>query len=272
MATIATFPTNIAQFVQNLPDLSRFSLTNLFSRKEETALDRAFAQFSEQYRNEVDALFDEHFLSHAGEPILNDFAAGKLNRHEAATRLAQVWSDQLGSVSGETRKRRIRDVSMAADALLSWFEIELERAQVIDRAAAGEGTNEGTQSPTLTIEATVTAPGTINLSATGKLNADSYMDMVYTVQEHYQRGARTLELDLANVTDIQMSGIYALHCAAKIFRGEIYPSREYGIAGLRHMVEENLAAGRQKQLRLRSVNEAMAERLEQAGIYEVYAS
>jgi hypothetical protein len=118
MTSIATFPTTIAQFVQTLPSLSGFNVTSLFSRKQETALDRAFARFSDHYRNEVDALFDEHFLSHAGEPILNDFAANKLSRHEAATRLAQVWSDQLGPVSGETRKRRIRDVTMAADALL----------------------------------------------------------------------------------------------------------------------------------------------------------
>ena len=83
MTSIATFPTTIAQFVQTLPTISGFNFTNLFSRKQETALDRAFAQFSEHYRNEVDALFDEHFLSHAGEPILNDFAADKLSRHEA---------------------------------------------------------------------------------------------------------------------------------------------------------------------------------------------
>lgn len=271
MTSITTFP-NIAQFVQTLPTISGFNFTSLFSRKQETALDRAFAQFSDHYRNEVDALFDEHFLSHAGEPILNDFTADKLNRHEAATRLAQAWSDQLGPIGGETRKRRIRDVAMAADALLSRFEIELGRAQAVEQATAVDKTTVEISSSTLTIEATEVEPGTVKLSASGKLNADSYMEMVSKVQDLYQRGARTLELDLANVTDVQMSGLYALHCAAKIFRGEIFPGREYGIAGLRHMAEENLAAGHHTQVRLNSVNDAIVARLEQAGIYEVYAS
>ena len=92
------------------------------------------------------------------------------------------------------------------------------------------------------------------------------------MQELYQRGARTLELDLGNVTDIQLSGVYALHAAAKIFRGESYPNRQCGLAGLRHMVEENLAAGCKEQLHLNGVNSAIAQRLEQAGIYEVYAA
>ena len=141
MTSITTFP-NIAQFVQTLPTISGFNFTNLFSRNQETALDRAFAQFSEHYRNEVDALFDEHFLSHAGEPILNDFAADKLSRHQAATRLAQVWSDQLGPVRGEIRKRRIRDVAMAADALMCRFEFELGRTQAIDRTESVDETTE----------------------------------------------------------------------------------------------------------------------------------
>jgi len=280
MTSIATFPTTIAQFLQNLPSLSAASITNPFNRKQETAIDRAFAEFSKHYRNEVDALFDEHFLSHAGEPILSKFAAGNIDRHDAATALAQVWSDHLGPVSGETRRRRIRDVTMAADALLNRFEIELGRPQLIDRAEMSVETSaetngeaaEETSSPSLVIKAIEMTPGSVKLSATGKLDADSYMDMVNKAEDLYQRGARNLELDLADLTDVHMSGLYALHCAAKIFRGEVYPSREYGIAGLRQMVEENLDAGLNDRLRLLSVNSAIVERLQQAGIYAVYSS
>ncbi len=271
MTSIATFPTTLAQFVQNLPGLSSFDVMSLFSSKEETALNRAFAQFYSNYRNEVDALFDEHFLTHAGEPILNDFVAYKLDRHEAATQLAQVWSDQLGPVSGETRRRRIRDVAMAADALLKWFQIELGRPQVIDHVERAEETGIESSSQTLTLTAVETAPGTVHLSAAGKLNADSYMEMIHKAQEHYRRGVRNLELDLGNITDVQMSGLYALHCIAKIFRGEEYPDRSYGIAGLRNMVEDNLTAGVHDQLRLCAINSAITKRLEKAGIYEVYA-
>ncbi len=161
---------------------------------------------------------------------------------------------------------------MAADALLKWFEIELGRPQVIDHVERAAETEMEPSSQTLTLEAVETAPGTVQLSAAGKLNADSYMEMVRKAQQQYQNGARNLELDLNKVTDIQMSGLYALHCIAKIFRGENYPSRQHGIAGLRHMAEENLAAGVQDHLRLCSVNTAIAKRLEKAGIYEVYAA
>ena len=106
------------------------------------------------------------------------------------------------------------------------------------------------------------AHGTVKLSVAGKLNTDSYMDMVYKVQDLYRRGTQNLELDLADVTDVQMSGLYALHCTAKIFRGEVYPNRELGIAGLRHMVEDNLDAGLNDRLRLLSVNGAIVKRLQ----------
>ncbi len=101
MTSMATFPTTIAQFVQDLPGLSAFDVTRLFSSKKETAFERAYTQFSSQYRNEVDALFDEHFLTHTGEPILNDFIAYKLDRHEAAAAIGAGLVRPVGA--GERR-------------------------------------------------------------------------------------------------------------------------------------------------------------------------
>ena len=89
-------------------------------------------------------------------------------------------------------------------------------------------------------------------------------------QRLYQQGIRRLTLDLGDVDQVNLSGIYALHATAKVFSGASYPSSDYGMAGLRHMVEENLEAGVHENIRLQSIHPQIASQLQQTGITKIF--
>ena len=127
MLSINTLPTTIFRFTDSLPffniDLKRLTRPGLHS---DAALHSAYAKFAERYGNWVDSHFDEHFLAHGGAAILSDFAGGKVQRHEAAARLAHAWDSQMGPVRSVVRKHRMVDAAMAADSLLGWYDAALQ--------------------------------------------------------------------------------------------------------------------------------------------------
>lgn len=106
----------------------------------------------------------------------------------------------------------------------------------------------------------------------GVLDRKSYYEFLMQTKRLYHDGISNLTLDMTNVIQVDLSGIYALHAAAKIFRGEQYPRYEYGYAGLRHMVEENLQVVPHQHIRLTGVNEHVQKTLEQAGVTELFGA
>ena len=72
------------------------------------------------------------------------------------------------------------------------------------------------------------AQNAVTLIANGILDRKSYRQFLMQTQRLYQQGVRNLTLDLATMSQIDLSGVYALHAVAKIFRGELYPRYEYG--------------------------------------------
>lgn len=129
MLSVNTIPTTIFRFTESLPfvnfDFGRLTRPGFHA---DAALHSAYAEFAERYGNWVDSHFDEHFLAHGGAAILSDFAGGRINRHEAAARLAHAWDSQMGPVRNVVRKRRMVDAAMAADSLLGWYETALRGA------------------------------------------------------------------------------------------------------------------------------------------------
>jgi hypothetical protein len=63
-------------------------------------------------------------------------------------------------------------------------------------------------------------------------------------------GALEIVADLRAVEQIEMSGLFALHCLALTLRGKRVPDPTEGWHALRTAAEENLAAGCCEQVRL----------------------
>jgi len=54
----------------------------------------------------------------------------------------------------------------------------------------------------------------------GELDTSSYSELVNTAQALYSAGARSLLLDLTDLTFISSAGIASIHIVTKMFRGE----------------------------------------------------
>lgn len=269
MISATTVPTTIARFADALPliniDLSRFVRND--SIKDE-ALAQAYRQFSERYGNWVEASFDEAFLTHDGATIIQQYAARRLERHEAAIALARAWAGQLGPVRSSERKRRTVDATMAADNLLRWYDSELTGVPMAEPATDAPAAAESALS--LFVDVSAKRPNTAHVEAGGVLDRNSCDLFLAQTQQLYQQGVRSLTLDLGDVTELTLSGVYALHGAAKIFNGERHVESEYGLAGLRHMAEENLEAGVHEHIRLLDVHPSIIGKLEQTGVAEMF--
>lgn len=275
MISATTVPTTIARFADSLPfvniDLSRFIRANTIA---DEALRSAYAHFSNEYRNLVDASFNETFLASDGASIIESFAAGRIDRHEAAIGLASLWDSRLDPVRTAERKHRIADAAMAADSLLCQYDAALKGTSEEDATSIPEDAESHASTSDANLALTVDVDEGLSRSATvavaGALNKDSCHHFLTQAQQLYQQGVRRLTLDLSGVTEVELSGVYALHATAKVFHGESYPHHEYGFAGLRHMVEENLAAGVHDKVRLTAINERIANKLEQSGVAEIF--
>src|SRR5688500_4829764 len=91
------------------------------------ALARAFARFMARYRTWAEALFDLHFLTHRGAPILARYA--QTGRGTAARELADAWAEQFGpGLRGERRVRRVQQLTPVAAHFLHM----LDAAQKVD--------------------------------------------------------------------------------------------------------------------------------------------
>lgn len=277
MINATAVPSSIASRLPYINiDLSRFMGNDAIV---DTHLRDAYAQFSTTYGNLVDAEFNEDFLANAGTPTIRSYVAGKLDRHEAAIELANLWDSALVPVGSVERKRRIADATMAADRLLHWYDaersghsmvVEPPVVSVIETPAAPTPVVFAEGKLCLSIDRSAEEAKSAHISAQGVMDRGSSHMFLAQTQRLYQQGIRRLTLDLGDVDQVNLSGIYALHATAKVFNGASYPSSEYGMAGLRHMVEENLEAGVHENIRLQSIHPHIAGQLQQTGITKIF--
>lgn len=73
----------------------------------------------------------------------------------------------------------------------------------------------------------------------GELDASNYELVIDAVRQAYGRGARGLVLDFASVSFMASSGLFALHSAVRIMRGETPPDPESGWGALHEMSDDD---------------------------------
>ncbi len=98
----------------------------------------------------------------------------------------------------------------------------------------------------------------------GELDASNFEQVIAAVQSSYAEGARGLVLDLSGLTFMASSGLFALHSAVRIMRGETPPDPEAGWGALHEMAGDEHAAAR--NVRLAAVQEPIGRVLERTGM------
>lgn len=80
------------------------------------------------------------------------------------------------------------------------------------------------------------------LTLDGELDASNYERVIDSVRDAYGSGARGLVFDFAGLSFMASSGLFALHSAVRIMRGETPPDPESGWGALHDMADDHDAA------------------------------
>ena len=246
MMSITSFSTNIARFL---------GLPHVASRPQDIDHDKvikaAYRRYTKLRPSLSETLFDGAFLEDAGRTHVVTYMTGQVDRHAAAIALSQSWMQTLPPMRAAARKRLAADSVLAADSFL--MQVDAIR-------------HMGIMAPIIPLPAElaleIDQEGAVaTVSVTGVLNARSYQAFLARIEALYAAGSRVLVLDVTKVTDLQLSGIYALHSVAHIFRGVPVAPQKDSPSQLRHMSEANLAVGRSERIVLTCANPALREAL-----------
>src|SRR5215216_5037226 len=69
------------------------------------------------------------------------------------------------------------------------------------------------------------------------LDASCYQEVITATKQVYASGELEIVVDLRNVQQIELSGLFALHCIALIMRGKTVPDPAHGWHALRTAAE-----------------------------------
>jgi anti-anti-sigma factor len=108
------------------------------------------------------------------------------------------------------------------------------------------------------------SPSVTVVALDGELDASNYEKVIDVVREAYAAGARGLVIDMAKLTFMASSGLFALHSALRIMRGETPPDPEMGWGALHEMSHDHDTAA--ANVRLAGAQEAIARVLERTGM------
>ena len=79
----------------------------------------------------------------------------------------------------------------------------------------------------------------------GKLDSNSFQNLITQAKVVFNGGARHLLLDMTKLTYISSAGIVALHSIAKLFRGESLPNADAGWNTIRSLEKERVGGAQQ---------------------------
>jgi anti-anti-sigma factor len=102
----------------------------------------------------------------------------------------------------------------------------------------------------------------------GELDASNYEKVIDIVRDAYTRGSRGLVLDLSKLSFMASSGLFALHSALRIMRGETPPDPEAGWGALHEMSQDHEGAA--ANVRLAAPQEAIARVLDRTGMASLF--
>jgi anti-anti-sigma regulatory factor len=87
------------------------------------------------------------------------------------------------------------------------------------------------------------------LRPAGRLDGQTYQQLIECARGEYQAGARSILLDLDELAYISSAGVVALHTVALMLRGEALPDPEQGWNALKSL-DRTRVGGVQKNLKL----------------------
>jgi anti-anti-sigma factor len=107
------------------------------------------------------------------------------------------------------------------------------------------------------------------IALAGELDASNYEQVIDVVRNEYAAGTRALVLDLSGLTFMASSGLFALHSAVRIMRGETPPDPEEGWGALHQMAQDHDAQA--SSVRLAAAQEPIARVLDRTGMLRLFA-
>lgn len=107
------------------------------------------------------------------------------------------------------------------------------------------------------------------LKLDGRLDSQSYYELIAKAQELYNAGACDFLLDLSDLTYISSSGLVALCSVAMIARGEKLPNNEAGPSVTRPIVHST-EAGTQKHFKLLNPRSEVTHILDVVGLTTLF--
>jgi hypothetical protein len=103
------------------------------------------------------------------------------------------------------------------------------------------------------------------LRAHGNLDCFTYQDLIAKSQEIYNQGYKDLILDIHEVSQIGISGLFALYSVAMLFQGERPANPEEGWAGL-YTMSRHLKGNLSSHFKVLRPQEEIKKALIEAGV------
>jgi anti-anti-sigma factor len=121
---------------------------------------------------------------------------------------------------------------------------------------------------TIDVERVGGSPSVTVVALDGELDASNYEQVIDVVRTEYADGARGLVFDLSGLTFMASSGLFALHSAVRIMRGETPPDPEGGWGALHEMSRDHDAEA--PNVRIAGAQDAIARVLERTGMTRIF--
>jgi anti-anti-sigma factor len=102
----------------------------------------------------------------------------------------------------------------------------------------------------------------------GELDASNYEQVIEVVRDAYAEGVRGLVFDISNLSFMASSGLFALHSAVRIMRGETPPDPEGGWGALHQMARDDDQGA--ANVRLAGAQDAVARVLDRTGMTPLF--
>lgn len=103
----------------------------------------------------------------------------------------------------------------------------------------------------------------------GKLDGQTYQDLIAKARDLYEAGARDVLIDLTKLTYISSAGLVALHTIALLLRGESLQDPEHGWASIKS-IDRGRDAGTQKHIKLFNPQPEVNSVLEMVGFSQMF--
>lgn len=121
---------------------------------------------------------------------------------------------------------------------------------------------------TIDVEHLGGSPSLTVVALDGELDASNYEQVIEVVRDAYARGARGLVFDLSKLSFMASSGLFALHSALRIMRGETPPDPEMGWGALHEVSHDHDATA--SNVRLAAPQESIGRVLERTGMGNLF--